>query len=211
MRLGDYRPAYRALPVGNGAKCLRSGGRRERAKKRDGKRERERVRERERERERGRETLNEKQRQHRTREGRGRGKNRNQSVVDREGMPTKGERGKATDFSIAAIMAPRGPSFGHYHLQGIGNAAATANTSLECPTGKAFVASSALDHREFSTIFSLLSETPFARLAPLRTSNNLLLRFRFRPQNRRITIVARRANVTRSLAREWTCFLRVCA
>nr|XP_012150337.1 PREDICTED: T-box transcription factor TBX20-like [Megachile rotundata] len=62
-------------------------------------------------------------------------------------MPTKGERGKATDFSIAAIMAPRGPSFGHYHLQGIGNAAATANTSLECPTGKAFVADSALDHR----------------------------------------------------------------
>ncbi|CAD1469089.1 unnamed protein product [Heterotrigona itama] len=63
-------------------------------------------------------------------------------------MPTKGERGKATDFSIAAIMAPRGPSFGHYHLQGIGNAAATANTSLECPTGKAFVANSALDHRD---------------------------------------------------------------
>ncbi|KOX78772.1 hypothetical protein WN51_08531 [Melipona quadrifasciata] len=62
-------------------------------------------------------------------------------------MPTKGERGKATDFSIAAIMAPRGPSFGHYHLQGIGNAAATANTSLECPTGKAFVANSHLDHR----------------------------------------------------------------
>ena len=68
-------------------------------------------------------------------------------------MPTKGERGKATDFSIAAIMAPRGPSFGHYHLQGIGNAAATANTSLECPTGKAFVANSHLDHREFSITF----------------------------------------------------------
>lgn len=63
-------------------------------------------------------------------------------------MPTKGERGKATDFSIAAIMAPRGPSFGHYHLQGIGNAAATANTSLECPAGKGFVAESALDNRE---------------------------------------------------------------
>ncbi|XP_071649950.1 uncharacterized protein [Temnothorax longispinosus] len=62
-------------------------------------------------------------------------------------MPTKGERGKATDFSIAAIMAPRGPSFGHYHLQGIGNAAATANTSLECPTGKGFVAESTLDNR----------------------------------------------------------------
>lgn len=61
-------------------------------------------------------------------------------------MPTKGERGKATDFSIAAIMAPRGPSFGHYHLQGIGNAAATANTNLECPTGKGFVADSTLDH-----------------------------------------------------------------
>ncbi|XP_015509246.1 T-box transcription factor TBX20-like isoform X1 [Neodiprion virginianus] len=36
-------------------------------------------------------------------------------------MPAKGERGKATDFSIAAIMAPRGPSFGHYHLQGLAN------------------------------------------------------------------------------------------
>lgn len=46
-------------------------------------------------------------------------------------------------------MAPRGPSFGHYHLQGIGNAAATANTSLECPAGKGFVAASTLDHREF--------------------------------------------------------------
>lgn len=63
-------------------------------------------------------------------------------------MPTKGERGKATDFSIAAIMAPRGPSFGHYHLQGIGNAAATANTSLECPAGKGFVAEETLDNRE---------------------------------------------------------------
>ncbi|XP_025987790.1 T-box transcription factor TBX20 [Solenopsis invicta] len=62
-------------------------------------------------------------------------------------MPTKGERGKATDFSIAAIMAPRGPSFGHYHLQGIGNAAATADTSLECQAGKEFVAGSTLDHR----------------------------------------------------------------
>lgn len=65
------------------------------------------------------------------------------------GMPTKGERGKATDFSIAAIMAPRGPSFGHYHLQGIGNAAATANTSLECPASKGFMAGSALDDREY--------------------------------------------------------------
>lgn len=65
--------------------------------------------------------------------------------VAREGMPAKGERGKATDFSIAAIMAPRGPSFGHYHLQGIGNAA----TGLECPTAKGFVAGSTLDHREF--------------------------------------------------------------
>lgn len=63
-------------------------------------------------------------------------------------MPTKGERGKATDFSIAAIMAPRGPSFGHYHLQGIGNAAATANTSIECPAGKGFVAESTLDNRK---------------------------------------------------------------
>ncbi|XP_076666096.1 T-box transcription factor TBX20 isoform X2 [Andrena cerasifolii] len=62
-------------------------------------------------------------------------------------MPTKGERGKATDFSIAAIMAPRGPSFGHYHLQGIGNTAATANTNLECPTARGFVVNSALDHR----------------------------------------------------------------
>ncbi|KAL0133202.1 hypothetical protein PUN28_000752 [Cardiocondyla obscurior] len=44
-------------------------------------------------------------------------------------------------------MAPRGPSFGHYHLQGIGNAAATANTSLECPPGKGFVAESTLDNR----------------------------------------------------------------
>lgn len=64
-------------------------------------------------------------------------------------MPTKGERGKATDFSIAAIMAPRGPSFGHYHLQGIGNAAATADTRLECPADKEFVAESTLDNREF--------------------------------------------------------------
>ncbi|XP_072744959.1 uncharacterized protein [Anoplolepis gracilipes] len=61
-------------------------------------------------------------------------------------MPTKGERGKATDFSIAAIMAPGGPSFGHYHLQGLGNAAATADTSLECPN-KRFVDDSTLDHR----------------------------------------------------------------
>lgn len=68
----------------------------------------------------------------------------------RGGMPTKGERGKATDFSIAAIMAPRGPSFGHYHLQDtIGNAAATANTSLECPTDKEFVTDSTLDHRKY--------------------------------------------------------------
>ncbi|KAI4497272.1 hypothetical protein M0802_007756 [Mischocyttarus mexicanus] len=58
-------------------------------------------------------------------------------------MPAKGERGKATDFSIAAIMAPRGPSFGHYHLQGISNTA----TNLECPTTKGFVAGSNLDHR----------------------------------------------------------------
>lgn len=64
-------------------------------------------------------------------------------------MPTKGERGKATDFSIAAIMAPRGPSFGHYHLQGIGNAAATADTRLECPADKEFVPESTLDNREF--------------------------------------------------------------
>lgn len=69
-------------------------------------------------------------------------------------MPTKGERGKATDFSIAAIMAPRGPSFGHYHLQGIGNAAATANTSLECPAGKGFVAEETLDNRESGFFFS---------------------------------------------------------
>lgn len=68
-------------------------------------------------------------------------------------MPTKGERGKATDFSIAAIMAPRGPSFGHYHLQGIGNAAATANTSLECPAGKGFVAEETLDNRESGFFF----------------------------------------------------------
>lgn len=58
----------------------------------------------------------------------------------------KGERGKATDFSIAAIMAPRGPSFGHYHLQGLGGNA-SANTSVECGS-KAFVATSTLDHRE---------------------------------------------------------------
>lgn len=63
-------------------------------------------------------------------------------------MPAKGERG-TTDFSIAAIMAPRGPSFGHYHLQGIGNAAATADTSLECPIVKEFAAESPLDHRKF--------------------------------------------------------------
>lgn len=67
-------------------------------------------------------------------------------------MPTKGERGKATDFSIAAIMAPRGPSFVHYNLQDIANAAATADTSLDCSTGKEFVARSTMDNepiREF--------------------------------------------------------------
>ncbi|XP_043275573.1 T-box transcription factor TBX20-like [Venturia canescens] len=58
-------------------------------------------------------------------------------------MPAKGERGKATDFSIAAIMAPRGPSFGHYHLQGLGN---TAANTVEC-NGKPFVTTSSLDHR----------------------------------------------------------------
>lgn len=63
-------------------------------------------------------------------------------------MPTKGERGKATDFSIAAIMAPRGPSFAHYHLQGIDNAAAATNTNLECPGSKGFVTGSTLDHRK---------------------------------------------------------------
>ncbi|KAK0083259.1 hypothetical protein PV325_009070, partial [Microctonus aethiopoides] len=57
-------------------------------------------------------------------------------------MPMKGERGKATDFSIAAIMAPRGPSFGHYHLQGLGNA---SNNTMEC-SSKGFVASPSLDH-----------------------------------------------------------------
>lgn len=71
-------------------------------------------------------------------------------------MPTKGERGKATDFSIAAIMAPRGPSFRHYHLQGIGNAATTANTSLECRTTKGFDADSTLDDREFLLPFYTL-------------------------------------------------------
>lgn len=60
-------------------------------------------------------------------------------------MSTKGERGKATDFSIAAIMAPRGPSFGHYHLQGLGNA---SSNTVEC-SSKGFVASPGLDHREF--------------------------------------------------------------
>lgn len=55
----------------------------------------------------------------------------------------KGERGKATDFSIAAIMAPRGPSFGHYHLQGLGGNA-SANTNVECGS-KAF---STLDHQD---------------------------------------------------------------
>ncbi|EZA58978.1 T-box protein H15 [Ooceraea biroi] len=72
-------------------------------------------------------------------------------------MPTKGERGKATDFSIAAIMAPRGPSFGHYHLQGIGNAAATADTSLECPTGKGFVADATLDDRVQSSPVNIVA------------------------------------------------------
>ncbi|XP_034945678.1 T-box transcription factor TBX20-like [Chelonus insularis] len=57
-------------------------------------------------------------------------------------MPTKGERGKATDFSIAAIMAPRGPSFGHYHLQGLGD---TSSNTVEC-NNKGFVASPTLDH-----------------------------------------------------------------
>lgn len=74
-------------------------------------------------------------------------------VREAGGMPAKGERGKATDFSIAAIMAPRGPSFGHYHLQGLGNAASNA---VEC-NGKAFVASSNLDHREFIIIRTLES------------------------------------------------------
>ncbi|KAK2580768.1 hypothetical protein KPH14_011505 [Odynerus spinipes] len=68
-------------------------------------------------------------------------------------MPAKGERGKATDFSIAAIMAPRGPSFGHYHLQGIGNAA----TGLECPTTKGFVAGSTLDHRARTSPVNILA------------------------------------------------------
>ena len=74
-------------------------------------------------------------------------------------MPTKGERGtKATDFSIAAIMAPRGPSFGHYHLHGLsaaaaGNAAQAANTALECAGGNkahsyVTATSPTLDHRE---------------------------------------------------------------
>ncbi|XP_011300175.1 T-box transcription factor TBX20 [Fopius arisanus] len=58
-------------------------------------------------------------------------------------MSTKGERGKATDFSIAAIMAPRGSTFGHYHLQGLGNA---AGNNVEC-NNKGFVASPSLDHR----------------------------------------------------------------
>ncbi|XP_008560428.1 T-box transcription factor TBX20 [Microplitis demolitor] len=47
-------------------------------------------------------------------------------------MLAKGERGKATDFSIAAIMAPRGPSFGHYHLQGLQGIGDTRNTNVEC-------------------------------------------------------------------------------
>lgn len=72
-----------------------------------------------------------------------------------DGMLMKGERGKATDFSIAAIMAPRGPSFGHYHLQGIGGNA-TANTDVECGS-KAFVATSDLDHRESRELFFILS------------------------------------------------------
>lgn len=57
----------------------------------------------------------------------------------------KGERGKATDFSIAAIMAPRGPTFGHYHLQGL---AGNASANTECAS-KAFVAAAGMDHREF--------------------------------------------------------------
>ncbi|KAG8034651.1 hypothetical protein G9C98_007727 [Cotesia typhae] len=60
-------------------------------------------------------------------------------------MLAKGERGKATDFSIAAIMAPRGPSFGHYHLQGLQGLGDTSNTNVEC-TNK-FDASPTLDHR----------------------------------------------------------------
>ncbi|KAH0564280.1 hypothetical protein KQX54_011169 [Cotesia glomerata] len=59
-------------------------------------------------------------------------------------MLAKGERGKATDFSIAAIMAPRGPSFGHYHLQGLQALGDTSNTNVEC-TNK-FDASPTLDH-----------------------------------------------------------------
>ena len=48
-------------------------------------------------------------------------------------MPTKGERAKSTDFSIAAIMAPRGPTFGHYHHGTI------ANTAVECPNKAPYV------------------------------------------------------------------------
>lgn len=62
----------------------------------------------------------------------------------------KGERGKATDFSIAAIMAPRGSSFGHYHQQGICDNA-TANTDVKCGGKGAFVAGPDLDHREYLT------------------------------------------------------------
>lgn len=52
-------------------------------------------------------------------------------------------------------MAPRGPSLGHYHLQGIGGNA-TANTDVECGS-KAFVATSDLDHRESRELFFILS------------------------------------------------------
>ncbi|XP_014488223.1 PREDICTED: T-box transcription factor TBX20-like isoform X2 [Dinoponera quadriceps] len=74
-------------------------------------------------------------------------------------MPTKGERGKATDFSIAAIMAPRGPSFAHYHLQGINNAAAATNTNLECPSSKGFITGSTLDHRVRSSPMNIVART----------------------------------------------------
>lgn len=72
-------------------------------------------------------------------------------------MPTKGERGnKVTDFSIAAIMAPRDPSFGSYHLVNAASSVSStaATIPLECQASKGSYGPAAgspthFDHREF--------------------------------------------------------------
>jgi hypothetical protein len=110
------------------------------------------------------------------------------------GMPTKGERSnKVTDFSIAAIMAPKGPSFEHYHLQGLAAAAgnASANIALECSSRAAYVAiSPTLDHRESRISApsspsrppppsSLLAPAPYLTISPWNADSRLRATFGF--------------------------------